>query len=183
MEYIDKKPKIYVISGKAKSGKDTIANIICNYYKDKKCKKISYAYYLKEYIKNIFNWDGKEETKPRDLLQSIGIDLLQKKIDEHFLINRVVEDIKVYSYFYDVIIITDARLIDEIEIPKNKFSNVTTIRINNNSDNDLTLEQKKHITETALDNYTNFDYVINNTSDYDALKQSVNKILEVDHEK
>ena len=183
MEYIDKKPKIYVISGKAKSGKDTIANIICNYYKDEKYKKISYAYYLKEYIKNIFDWDGKEETKPRDLLQSIGIDLLQKKIDEHFLINRVVEDINVYSYFYDVIIITDARLIDEIEIPKNKFSNVTTIRINNNSDNDLTLEQKKHITETALDNYTNFDYVINNTSDYDALKQSVNKILEVDHEK
>ena len=33
-----------MISGKAKSGKDTIANIICNYYKDKKCKKISYAY-------------------------------------------------------------------------------------------------------------------------------------------
>ena len=182
MEYIDKKPKIYVISGKAKSGKDTLANIICNYYKDKKCKKISYAYYLKEYIKNIFGWDGQEETKPRDLLQSIGIDLLQKKIDEHFLINRVMEDIKVYSYFYDVIIITDARLIDEIEIPKNKFSNVITIRINNNVDNDLTLEQKKHITEIDLDNYTNFDYVINNTSDYTKLTQNVNNILEGKHE-
>lgn len=182
MEYIDKKPKIYVISGKAKSGKDTLANIICNYYKDKKCKKISYAYYLKEYIKNIFGWDGQEETKPRDLLQSIGIDLLQKKIDEHFLINRVMEDIKVYSYFYDVIIITDARLIDEIEIPKNKFSNVITIRINNNVDNDLTLEQKKHITEIALDNYNNFDYVINNTSDYTKLTQNVNNILEGNHE-
>lgn len=182
MEYIDKKPKIYVISGKAKSGKDTLANIICNYYKDKKCKKISYAYYLKEYIKNIFGWDGQEETKPRDLLQSIGIDLLQKKIDEHFLINRVMEDIKVYSYFYDVIIITDARLIDEIEIPKNKFSNVITIRINNNVDNDLTLEQKKHITEIDLDNYTNFDYVINNTSDYTKLTQNVNNILEGNHE-
>ena len=182
MEYIDKKPKIYVISGKAKSGKDTLANIICNYYKDKKCKKISYAYYLKEYIKNIFGWDGQEETKPRDLLQSIGIDLLQKKIDEHILINRVMEDIKVYSYFYDVIIITDARLIDEIEIPKNKFSNVITIRINNNVDNDLTLEQKKHITEIDLDNYTNFDYVINNTSDYTKLTQNVNNILEGNHE-
>lgn len=182
MEYIDKKPKIYVISGKAKSGKDTLANIICNYYKDKKCKKISYAYYLKEYIKNIFGWDGQEETKPRDLLQSIGIDLLQKKIDEHFLINRVMEDIKVYSYFYDVIIITDARLIDEIEIPKNKFSNVITIRINNNIDNDLTLEQKKHITEIDLDNYNNFDYVINNTSDYTKLTQNVNNILEGNHE-
>ena len=182
MEYIDKKPKIYVISGKAKSGKDTLANIICNYYKDKKCKKISYAYYLKEYIKSIFGWDGQEETKPRDLLQSIGIDLLQKKIDEHFLINRVMEDIKVYSYFYDVIIITDARLIDEIEIPKNKFSNVITIRINNNVDNDLTLEQNKHITEIDLDNYTNFDYVINNTSDYTKLTQNVNNILEGNHE-
>ena len=180
---MNKNPKIFIVSGKARSGKDLVSDLICDYYKNKKCKKLSYAYYLKQYVKDITGWDGSENTKPRSLLQKLGTDIIREKIDDNFFIDRIIGDIKVYSYFYDVIIITDARLVDEIEIPKNKFSNVTTIRINNNSDNDLTLEQKKHITEIALDNYTNFDYVINNTSDYNTLKQSVNKILEVNHEK
>lgn len=169
MEYINKNPKIFIISGKAKSGKNTLANMICDFYKDKKCIQISYAHYLKNYVKNITGWDGDESNKPRDLLQSIGIDLIKNKIDKHLLIRRVIEDIKVYSYFYDIIVVTDARLLDEIEIPK-KYFNVTTIRINN-SNNNLTNEQKNHITETNLDNYEQFDYVID-----DLL--NINKILE-----
>ena len=161
MEYINKNPIIYVLSGKAKSGKDYVANIINNYYKDKKCIKISFAHYLKKYVKNITDWDGSEESKPRDLLQSIGIELIKNKINPNLLIDRVCDDIKVYSYFFDVIIITDARLIDEIETLKNKFKCIT-IRINNPQQNNLTLNQQEHITETNLDYYDNFDYVVEN---------------------
>ena len=159
MQYINKNPKIFILSGKAKSGKNYVADIISDYYKNS--VQISYAYYLKQYVKKITNWDGEEATKPRDLLQSLGIDLI-KKIDKELLIRRVMEDIKVYSYFFDVIIVTDARLKEEVDIPKKLFK-CTTIRING-KDNDLTLEQKNHITETDLDNYK-FDYVINNTKD------------------
>ena len=127
------------------------------------------TYSYKNYVKNITGWDGDESNKPRDLLQSIGIDLIKNKIDKHLLIRRVIEDIKVYSYFYDIIVVTDARLLDEIEIPK-KYFNVTTIRINN-SNNNLTNEQKNHITETNLDNYEHFDYVIDDL-------ENINKILE-----
>ena len=159
MQYNNRNPKIFILSGKAKSGKNLIADFIEEYYSDKKCIQLSYAYYLKQYIKKITTWDGNEQNKPRDLLQSLGIDLV-KKIDDKLLIRRVMEDVQVYSYFFDVIIITDARLIEEIETPKSLF-NCITIRINKD-DNNLTLEQKKHITETNLDNYRNFDYVINN---------------------
>lgn len=177
MEYINKNPKIFIISGKARSGKNEVAGIINKIYCDKKCKELSYAYYLKQYVKNISDWDGLEETKPRDLLQSIGIDLLKEKIDDKFLINRLCQDIEFYSYFYDVIIITDARLAEEIEIPKNKFSNVTTIRINREVDNNLTSKQKEHITETGLDNYTNFDYIIENNENYGKLVDEVKRII------
>lgn len=177
MEYVNKNPKIFIISGKAGSGKDEVARIFKELYSLKKCKKLSYAYYLKQYVKKISGWDGKEETKPRDLLQSMGIELLKEKIDPLFLIRRVCEDIKVYSYFYDVIIITDARLIEEIEIPKKKFSNVITIRIERNMDNHLTNLQKEHITEVNLDDYTNFDYKIENNEDYDKLVSEVKKIV------
>ena len=170
MQYINKNPKIFILSGKAKSGKNYVADIISDYYKNS--IQISYAYYLKQYVKKISNWDGLEETKPRTLLQTLGIDLI-KKIDKELLIRRVMEDIKVYSYFFDVIIVTDARLKEEIIIPKNLF-NCITIRING-KDNDLTLEQKNHITETDLDNYK-FDYVINNV-DINKTKEEVLKLL------
>lgn len=178
MELLERKIKIIILSGKARSGKDEVADIIYNYYNDKKVKKLSYAYYLKQYVKNISNWDGTEDDKPRELLQTIGIDLIKNKIDNKLLINRVIEDIKVYSYFYDIIVITDARLIDEVEDIKDNFNNVITIRINRNIDNNLTSIEKSHITENGLDNYNNFDYVIDNNDDYKSLENSVNVVLE-----
>ena len=172
MEYINRNPKIIVLSGKAKSGKNTAANIISEYYKDK-CIQISFAHYLKQYVKNISTWDGSEETKPRDILQSIGIDLIKDKINPNLLIDRVCDDIKVYSYFFDYIIITDARLVDEVEAIKNNFKCVT-IRITNLKENNLTIEQQNHITETNLDNYK-FDYVIENN---EYLKDNILKVIE-----
>ena len=178
MELLKRKIKIIILSGKARSGKDEVADIIENYYKNKNVKKLSYAYYLKQYVKNISNWDGTEDDKPRELLQTIGIDLIKNKIDNKLLINRIIEDIKVYSYFYDIIVITDARLIDEVEDIKDNFNNVITIRINRNIDNNLTSSEKNHITETGLDNYNNFDYVIDNNDNYKYLENSVNVVLE-----
>jgi len=177
MEFINHNPKILILSGKAKSGKNLAANLIEEYYASKKCIQLSYAYYLKQYVKKITKWDGNENTKPRKLLQDLGIDLLKKQIDDKLLIRRICEDIKVYSYFYDIIIITDARLKDEIEIPLKMFKNVKTIRITReNFDNELSNEEKKHITETDLDNYDNFDYVIDSvdlkTNLYDVLKEN-----------
>lgn len=172
--YTYKEPIIFVLSGKAKSGKNLIADKIENYYKNKRCIQISYAFYLKNYVKNIYDWSGSEEDKPRELLQKIGIDLIKNKIDSNLLIRRVCEDIKVYSYFYDIIIITDARLKDEIEIPKRLFNNVVTIRIDSiYYDKKMTIEQMNHITETNLDNYNKFDYVIN---DFDKLEEILSKI-------
>ena len=124
MQYSNRNPKIFILSGKAKSGKNLIADFIEEYYSDKKCIQLSYAYYLKQYVKKITTWDGNEQNKPRDLLQSLGIDLI-KKIDDKLLIRRVMEDVQVYSYFFDVIIITDARLIEEIETPKSLFNCIT----------------------------------------------------------
>lgn len=158
MEYINKNPKIYIISGKAKSGKDKLADMIIDRYKNKKCIKLSYSYYLKQYVKKITGWNGLEETKPRTLLQEFGIKFLKNKIDDKLLIKRLITDINVYSYFYDVIVISDARLKEEIEIPKKEFNNVITIRIKGEHNN-LSIEEKKHITEINLDNYNDFDYI------------------------
>ena len=46
--------------------------------------------------------------------------------------------------------------------------------IRNDYDNKLTKEQKSHLTETDLDSYTNFDYIINND---EKLEDKIVKIL------
>ena len=175
--YQKKNSKIFILSGKAKSGKNEVARIIEKYYGRENCIQVAYAYYLKDYLVRMGKYNESEKTKHRGLLQEFGFDFLGKQIDSKFLIHRVLEDIEVFSYFYDVIIITDARLIDEIEIPKQKYNNITTIRVKSKNENDLTEEERKHITEIGLDTYTNFDYVIENDSDLEQLKNKTIEIL------
>lgn len=177
MNFVNKNPKIYIISGKARSGKDTIADIIEKYYGNKKVIKLSYSYYLKDFAKRITGWDGSDNTKPREFLQQLGIELIKTKIDEHFLINRLCDDIKIFSYFYDVIIITDARLVDEIEIPKKLYPCANVIKITRNIENNLTTNEKKHLTEIALDNYNKYDYIIENNETLDELAKKVIEII------
>ena len=96
----------------------------------------------KNYIKKIY---GNFLEKPRDILQEMGIDLIKNKIDDKLLINRIIQDILVFSYFYDIIIVSDARLVDEIESLKKIYNKSISIRINRNDfDNGLTKEQKNN---------------------------------------
>lgn len=178
MEFLKKNPKIFILSGKAESGKSVVADIIKNYYleHDIKAVVISYASYLKEYAKEVLGWDGSEESKPRDFLQQLGVELIKNQIDSNMLIKRIKEDVMVYSYFFDVIVISDARFIDEIEVIKNNFSNVSVIHILG-KDNSLTFEQKNHSTETGLDDYSEYDFVINNDGSREELKKKVFEVL------
>lgn len=174
--------KIFVIGGKARQGKDTFCSMIRSYYKSKNIKSINlqFSSYIKEYAKKIANWDGDETDKPRYLLQEIGVKILREKIDPLFLVKRMVNDIKVYSNYFDVITISDARAIDEVETIKNSFDNVTTIRITRpNFDNGLSESEKNDFTETNLDNYHNFDYEIINDGTIDDLKEKFNELMKV----
>ena len=180
MEVENKNPKIYIICGKARHGKDTIASYIQEYYKtnNKKIINIQYSSYIKEYAKKISNWDGSEESKPRELLQQLGTNIIRQKIDSLFFVNRVLGDIKVYSYFFDAITISDARAKVEVDNPKNNFSNVIAIHVNRpNFDNGLTEEQKRHFTEIGLDDYNSYDYKIENDGTLDELREKVFKLV------
>ena len=163
MNFIKRNPNIFILSGKSRSGKNEISKIIERYYSNKKCITISFGYYIKDYAKRISDWDGSEETKPRELLQQLGIELVRNKIDKRLFIDRILQDIEIFSYFYDIIVISDVRLLDEITILKENYPDSTSIRVvRNNYENNLTKEQKNHLTETDLDNFTDFDYIVNN---------------------
>ncbi len=172
--------KVYIFAGVARSGKDTSADYMKELLEKegRKVIKLQFSSYIKMYAKEITSWDGSEETKPRELLQTIGTDIIRNKIDYYFFIKRIIDDIKVYSYFFDTILISDARLKEEITTIKENFKYVKSIFVDRPSfDNNLTDEEKEHITETGLEGYNDYDYTLINDSTIDALKEKVNKIV------
>ncbi len=182
MEFQKQLKKIYVLSGKARSGKDTVANYIKELLPDKKIIFLAYASTLKDYAKKISNWDGSDETKPRELLQELGTTLIRKQIDSEMLIRRVMEDIEVYSYFYEIIIITDARLKEEVLTPVKRFESVSNLHLIRDVENNLTEKQQHHLTETGLDDFHDYDYVIDNNGTLEELKEKVKEILQKEGE-
>lgn len=160
--------KIYLISGKARTGKGTISQILKEEYEKRNFKvcEIQIMRTLKAYLKDYFGWDGNDDTKPRKLLQEIGTDIIREKMNmPNFHIEHLTDDIKVLSNFFDVFIVNDIRLPQEIEILKSRFKDVVSINVTRKDYiSSLNPSEQNHITELALDNYENFDYEIVNSS-------------------
>lgn len=170
--------KIFVIGGKSGSGKNEIAKMIEEYYiyKLKKCITTEFSKYIKLFAKELTDWDGISANKPRRFLQEFGAKV--RAYDERFLTKRMIEDISLYEGFADVVIISDARMPIEFEEMKQSFDDVTSILvINNFAESKLTIEEQSDITETALETYNEFDYIIAN-DDINKTKEKVFKILE-----
>lgn len=181
MDFKSKNPKIYIFAGKARTGKDTCANYIKEFCEknNKKYLCLQYSGYLKDYAKKITNWDGTDETKPRQLLIELGTGLIRGKMDRVMLVRRMIEDLTIMSYFFDIIVVSDARLPEELDMPREELDNVKIINvIRPNFENDLTTEQKKSLTEVGLDDYNNYDYTIINDGNLDDLKIKVKRMLE-----
>lgn len=170
--------KIYLVSGKAHSGKNTVSGIMKDYLESKgnSVCEIGITRTIKGYARDYFGWDGNEDTKPRKLLQDLGNTIREK--NKYFHINRLCEDIEVLSRKFDTFIVNDIRLPLEIEEIKNRFDNVISIGIEmENYVSPLSNEEANDITEVALENYNGYDYKIINKN-IDELKQDVINMLE-----
>lgn len=133
---------------------------------------------------------------PRILLQSIGTDLFRKQLNENVWINATMKDYKATHaidkcpfmredyHAKDCLphwIIPDVRFPNEVKAIKDKGGIV--IRINRYTgnvliDNDThTITDWQHPSETALDDYKNFDYLINNDGTLEQLISNVKNIF------
>ena len=171
--------KIFLIAGKAGSGKHNVATLIKEHfiYEKKETIITGYSKYLKLYAEEIIGWDRNENEKPRKFLQDLGVKIRTELGMPEFFTDRMLDDIKVYEQFADVVVVDDVRLPGEIEIIKEVYDDVTSILvINQFGDSKLTVEEQVHPTETALENYDKFDYTVIN-SDSNQLREDIFKIL------
>lgn len=178
--------KIILISGKAEHGKTTLAELlkksILEEYPDRKVTSMSYATTIKDYVKKYFGWDGSLENKPREILQKLGTDVIRKKLNKPlFHAQRLAEDIEVLWDEFDYVLIDDCRFPNEYYYLKAKFPNevifINVYRPYHTSK--LTEEQLKHESETALDNFDEYDYKFRN-EDLKNLYTAISKVVQLD---
>ena len=154
---------IFLISGKAQHGKDSVADILMKKL-DGKSIKISLADNLKYILKRYYGWNGEKDEDGRRLLQEIGTDKIREEFGwQVFHAERLCQEIKIIEDKYDYIFIPDVRFKNEIHYIQAMFPyNTTTIRvIRPNFESPLNKEQQLHKSETDLDDYK-FEYYIHN---------------------
>ncbi len=170
--------KIFLIAGKAGSGKSEVAKLIKEFYIYKKENTVitNFSKYIKNFAMEISDWDGNDNTKPRALMQKIGDDA--RSIDPDFFVDSMIKDMKYYNLVAQNVIVSDVRMPNEIDKIREEFSEVYTFYvINQFGTSKLSIEEQSHVTETALENYTDFDYNIVN-EDLKTLRDKIFKILE-----
>ena len=175
--------KIYVICGHAESGKTTFGKKLKEQLKDNGYKPciMQITKPLYHYAEDYFEWNPRQDEKPREFLQKLGIEIIRDKLHkDNFLMNRLIDDIEILSHFFNTFIITDARFEREIETIKQVFSDVVVIKIErDNFENSLTYEQKMHTTEIEVDKITNYKYLIKNKT-YKELDEEIEKIIQLE---
>ncbi len=164
--------KIIIFSGKQYSGKDTAAKIMLDRMPDyRRCAigdiiKITYG------AQNGLTYEEIEANKPKYRAGLIELGNWGRAQDPDYWLNKILEQ-------DGNIIVTDVRVPHEYEIFKN--AGAITIRIN--ADRDLREERggklvgENDVTEVGLDDIKNWDFVIDNNSDYPTLVSNVEKII------
>ena len=173
------------LSGKLGSGKDTVADIISDYIL---IERKSFAYKVKQItailtgttIEQNLTREGKNIFIPAwkmtlgEMQQKVGTECIRDTLNQDAWVIALFADINNDGRHY---VITDARF--ENEANAIKMRGGILIRINGDPANirrDSTRDLN-HPSETSLDSYPHFDYVIDNNGTIEDLKSQVISIL------
>ena len=162
--------KVITISAKAEHGKDTVANMIKEQLEDMGYSVLitHYADLLKYICRQFFDWDGVKNEEGRTLLQRVGTETIRAKRPNYW-VDFIKDILKLFEGEWDFVLIPDTRFPNEINDMKEEFDCVAVHITRPGFENHLTEEQRKHLSEVALDEYE-FDYEIINSGTIDNLR-------------
>lgn len=165
--------KIIIFSGKQFSGKDTAAKIMLEKMPDfRRCAmgdiiKITYG---KE---KGLTYDEIEKNKPLYRQDLINLGNWGRSQSPDYWLQKIIEQ-------NGNIIVTDVRVQHEYDVFK--AAGAKTIRVEASRETRLKrgeLIGEQDITEIGLDHITDWDFVIDNNSDYETLERQVDDIIEI----
>lgn len=164
--------KIIIFSGKQYSGKDTAAKIMLNYMPNfKRCAmgdiiKLTYG------EQKGLSYEEIEKNKPLYRQDLINLGNWGREQDPDYWLKKIISQ-------EGNIMVTDVRVQHEYDVFKN--AGAITIRVEASREVRLqrggSLTGENDITEIGLDNVKDWDYIIDNNSDYETLKENTIKIV------
>lgn len=163
--------KLIGLSGKLGVGKDYIFS---HYLKPNGYYQVSLAWHFKIWLasRGVATYEELFHTKPphiRKLLQEEGTERGRDVFGQNIWIDTMFNWMKLYNETWgiDKFSSGDIRFVNECEAIKERGGKIYRIVApDRNRDNSASPEARNHISETNLDDYTNFDGYIYN--DYDA---------------
>ena len=161
---------IIILSGKQYSGKDTVGKILLDLLPDFRRCAIGDIIKLVYGQKNDLTYEQIENNKAQYRPDLIALGNWGRAQDPDYWLKKILEQ-------DGNIIVTDVRVKHEYEIFKK--SGAVAIRVNaSRSVRQMrgTLVKEDDITETGLDNINDWDYIIDNNSDYESLKVVVREL-------
>jgi hypothetical protein len=197
---------IISITGKIGSGKDTVARIWNELYPMQQWENKKWAGKLKDVASLITgipkekfedqefkhtnlglewatwypNIDRPDLMSVRDLLQRLGTEAMRDGLHKNVWVNALLADYKQYKtyngngdeiYRYPNWIISDTRFPNELLAVREKGGIIIKVVRNNTTNHGA-----EHISETALDDVTGWDFIIDNNGSIEDLKDKINKI-------
>ena len=158
--------KIILISGKAGSGKDTVAGILKEHLisdgtPESKILVTHFADLLKYIAAKFFGWNGVKDDAGRTLLQHLGTNVIREK-NPNYWTDFIKSVLKLFENEWEYVFIPDTRFPNEVGEIVSNFENVKVVRVNRPKNNILSETQQEHPSETALDDFK-FDLVLENS--------------------
>ena len=158
--------KIILISGKAGSGKDTVAGILKEHLisdgvSESKILVTHFADLLKYIAGKFFGWNGVKDDAGRTLLQHLGTNVVREK-NPNYWTDFIKSVLKLFENEWEYVFIPDTRFPNEVSEIVSNFEDVKTVRVNRPRNNILSETQQEHPSETALDDFK-FDIVLENS--------------------
>ncbi len=164
--------KLIVLSGKQYSGKDTVAKLLLEEFKSFKRIGIGDAIKIMYGKKNNLTYEEIEADKSKYRTGLIELGYWGRKQDPDFWLNEIIN-------MKEDTIVPDLRLEHELDIFK--ANNAYMIRVEAALEARRTrgiITNENYLTEIALDNYTGWNYKIDNSSDLPALRTNLKPLVE-----
>lgn len=179
--------RIYLLHAHAQSGKDTCAAMMKEEY-EKRGKRviiIAFADYVRMCLDKYYGVKEYKTSEGRTLIQHFATDLVRKN-DPTFWGRTVGDLLRAIEDDFDYAIIPDWRFENEYTSLASRFAphiivQVGIYRPNNEATDNMTEAQRKHQSETEMNDYKNFDYnIINEFNKLDETRKQI--IMMINHE-
>jgi hypothetical protein len=184
-----KKTVVILISGKAGSGKGTVAQILDDKLKalDMDTMMYGFADPLKYIAKAFFGWNGEKDEKGRKLLQQIGA--VGRQYDENIWVTHFLNQLDKRAGIFPkhFALISDWRFPNELNYLKsNPLLDIVTIRVFgrgglegenslDSSENSLPEVSEESLQKETLQPY--YDFTVDNGIDIEVLKMKLDLVL------